>query len=168
MNTVQKFYTLIIAFIILGIAPSIAQNANPDHQQLRLHIKKNGKIQFVDFALSKTYFSKASVVAEEDEQDAENLTGKGTNHMDYDQYAYFLSKNGTIISCSNDGDFNDETSGIYTLSAYTFPSGIAGNSFVGKSVKTIENHPMFRKDPDVYRLMVTLIVPEKEEPVVSM
>ncbi len=139
--------------------------------QFLVRTERNGKTKYVGCALPNLYFHKATALTPEEEfdQNESEFTEKGgtDSETEYYGYSFFLVQDSLIIACNESGDFNGQPEGLYTLSRFLFPLSISPESFNGKNIKTVENHPLFEKDPAFNNLIIRLLAPKIEDPTLS-
>jgi hypothetical protein len=144
---------------------------NEETPQFLIRTEHHGKVKYVECALPNLYFHKATASTPEGEmaQNDAEFTAKGGTEVqdDYYGYVFFLVQDDIIIACNESGAFDDQPSGLYTLSRFTYPLSISPESFEGKNFNTVNNHPLFEKDKTLHNITIRLLAPKNDEPVLS-
>ena len=175
----KKYLTTTMLAIFASLSSIYAQEelaANSEDSfeeqpQFLVRTEQNGKVKYVECAMQNLYFHKATAATPKDtiHQPESEFTAKGgiETSDEYFAYAFFLVQDGVIKACNNSGTFDDQPDGLYKLSRFSYPISISPESFEGKEFNTVNNHPLFEKDPSLYNMTIRLFTPEKPEPVLS-
>jgi len=144
---------------------------NETTPQFLVRTEHNGKIKYVACALPNMYFHKATASFPNDTSDQKEteFTAKGGSDSASEYYgqAFFLVQDGVITACNESGDFNSQPEGLYALSRFSYPLSISPKSFEGKNINTVNNHPLFEKDPSIDNITIRLLAPKLQDSILS-
>lgn len=174
MSAKTNLIFLLVAILLASFSTTIAQNdiagsedaeADSNSPQFLIRAERNGKTKYEECALPNLYFHKATSATQTSNAttDGQTTTAKGAadSSLEYYGYVFFLVKADTIVACNESGEFKDQSAGMYTLSGFSYPLSVSPESFKGKNINTVANHPSFEADP-AFKNVIIRLLPEKK------